>query len=127
MCQEITVTKKNIGNTMAFTSENANEIPDVEGTGSRRRGAVRWSQGYMLSFDVSQQWQLERGHFVRQPKGYNCGPIASTKILEMFGLVTEFEVNNAYGLGTIRNLVTEQWKRFLIRCNDDLIFRIVQQ
>jgi len=85
------------------------------------------SQGYMLSFDVSQQWRLEQGHFVRQLEGYNCGPIACTKILEMFGLVTELEVNNAYGLGTIRNLVIEQWKRFLVRCNDDLIIRIQQR
>ncbi len=81
----------------------------------------------MLSFDLSQQWGLEQGHFVRQLEGYNCGPIACTKILEMFGLVTKFEVNNAYGLGTIRNLVIEQWKRFLVRCNDDLIIRIQQR
>ncbi len=32
LCQDITVTKSNIGNTMAFTSENANKIPDVDGT-----------------------------------------------------------------------------------------------
>jgi hypothetical protein len=81
----------------------------------------------LLSFDVSQQWRLERGHFVRQLEGYNCGPIACTKILEVFGLVTEFEVNNAYGLGTIRTLVTDQWKRFLERCNDDLVVRIQQR
>ncbi len=75
------------------------EIP-----GSCRRGSVRLSQGYMLSFDVSQQWRLEQGHFVRQLEGYICGLIACTKI------------NNVHSLGTIRNLVTEQWKRFLIHC-----------
>jgi hypothetical protein len=32
LCQDITVGKCNIGNTMAFTSENANKIPDVDGT-----------------------------------------------------------------------------------------------
>ena len=64
---------------------------------------------------------------MRQLEGYNCGPIACPKILETFGLVTKFGVNNAYGLGTIRNLVTEQWKRFLIRCTDDLIVHIVQR
>ena len=33
LCQEITVTETNIGNaTMAFTSENATEIPDVDET-----------------------------------------------------------------------------------------------
>jgi hypothetical protein len=98
------------------------EIPD-----SRCREPVRSSQGYMLSFDVSQQWKLERGHFVRQLEGYNCGPIACTKILEIFGLVTKFVIHHVYGLGTIRNLVTDQWKRFLFHCNDDLIVRMQQQ
>ena len=107
---------------------NANDTGEfTEIPGSRHRGAVTLSQAYLLSFDLSQQWRLEQGHFVRQLEGYNCGPIACTKILEMFGLVTKFEVNNAYGLGTIRNLVTEQWKRFLIRCNDDLIICIQQR
>jgi hypothetical protein len=64
---------------------------------------------------------------VRQLEGYNCGPIACTNILEMFGLVTKFEVNNVYSLGNIRNLVTEKWKRFLIRCNDNLIVCIQQR
>jgi hypothetical protein len=64
---------------------------------------------------------------VKQLEGYNCGLIACTKILEVFGLVSEFEVNNAYGLGTIRALVTEQWKRFLVRCNDDLVVRMKQR
>jgi hypothetical protein len=100
------------------------EFMEIPGKG--RRGPVRLTQGYLLSFNVSQQWRLERGHFVRQLEGYNCGPIACTKILEVFGLVTEFEVNNAYGLGTIRNLVTEQWNRFLVRCTNDLVIRIQQ-
>ena len=65
--------------------------------------------------------------FLRQVEGYNCGPNACTKILEIFGLVAEFEIHNAYGLGTTRNLVMEQWKRFLVRCNDDLIVRMQQQ
>ena len=44
--------------------------------GRRHREAVRLSQGYMLTFDLSQQWELEQGHFVMQVEGYNCGPIA---------------------------------------------------
>ncbi len=63
---------------------------------------------------------------MKQLEGFNCGPIVCTKILEIFGLVTKFEVKNAYGLGTINSLVTEQWKRFLQRCNDDLVVRIQQ-
>jgi hypothetical protein len=48
--------------------------------------------------------------FLRQVEGYNCGPIACAKILEILGLVPEIQIHNVYGLGTIRNLVTEQWK-----------------
>ena len=82
---------------------------------------MRLSQGYMLTFDLSQHWELERGHFVMQVEGYNCGPIACAKVLEIFGLVTEFEIQHAYKIGTIRKLVTDQWKHFLIRCKGDLI------
>jgi hypothetical protein len=88
---------------------------------------VTLHQGYVLTFDVSPQWGLEHGQFLKQLEGFNCGPIACTKILEIFGLVTEFEVNIAYSLGTIRSLVTEQWKGFLQRCNSDLIVRIQQR
>jgi hypothetical protein len=62
----------------------------------------------VLTFDISPQWGLEQGQFLKQLEGLNCGPIVCTKILEIFGLVTEFEVNIAYSLGTIRSLVTEQ-------------------
>jgi hypothetical protein len=64
---------------------------------------------------------------LKQLEGFNCGPIACTKILEIFGLVTKFEVNNVYGLGTMRSLVTKQWKRFLQRCNNDLVVSIHQR
>ena len=101
------------------------EFIEIEGSG--RRGHVKLPHAYILSFDLSPQWRLEVGHFVKQLEGYNCGPIACTKILEVFRLVSEFEVNNAYNLGTIRTLVTEQWKRFLVRCNDDLVVRMKQR
>ncbi len=48
-------------------------------------------QGYLLSFD-SQEWELERGEFLKQLDSFNCGPIACTKILEIFNLVTLYEV-----------------------------------
>jgi hypothetical protein len=61
---------------------------------------------------------------VKQLEGFNCGPIACTKILEIFELVTEFEVKQAYNIGSIRTLVTQEWQRFLRRCNTDLIVRV---
>ena len=114
-----------IGVDETCNAKDTGEFTEI--VGWRHREAVRFSQGYMLTFDLSQQWELERGHFVTQVEGYNCGPIACAKILEIFGLVTEFEIQHAYKLGTIRKLVTDQWTRFLIQCNDDLIVRIKQR
>jgi hypothetical protein len=114
-----------IGINKTCNAKDTGELTEIPGRCHQE--AVRLSQGYMLSFDVSQQWKLEQELFLRQVEGYNCGPIACTKILEIFGLVTEFEIHNAYGLGTIRNLVTEQWKCFLVRCNDDLIVFMQQR
>jgi hypothetical protein len=43
VCQEITVTKSNIGNTMAVTSENANEFPDeIPDVDNIRQTIQRW-------------------------------------------------------------------------------------
>ncbi len=57
---------------------------------NRGRHTVKTFNSYMLTFDTSPQWGLERGDFVKQLEGYNCGPIACTKILKIFGLVTEY-------------------------------------
>ena len=112
---------KLIGINETCTSAETEDVTEMIGI---RPGS---SKAYMLTFDVSQQWQLEKGHFVKQLDGYECGPIACTKILEIFGLVTQFEVHIAYGVGNIRSMVTEHWKRFLERCNDDLIIRRKQE
>jgi hypothetical protein len=91
------------------------------------RNTVTLHQGYLLTFDVSPHWGLERGQFLKQLEGFDCEPIACTKILKIFGLVTKFKVNIAYSLGTIRSLVTEQWKGFLQRCNNNLVVWIQQR
>ncbi len=50
-------------------------------------GRSRKPQEYVNGFDViiaRQRWQLERGYFLHQLDGNNCGPIACLKILELF-------------------------------------------
>jgi hypothetical protein len=82
-------------------------------------------EGYQLTLEGGDDgWRFERGHFVKQTDPYNCGPIACTKILEMFCLTTVEEVNLSYAINAIRSLVTEHWKRMIQRSEQDLIVRV---
>jgi hypothetical protein len=54
---------------------------------SKTMGRSRKPQEYVNVFNVIialQRWQLERGSFLHQLDGNNCGPIACLKILELF-------------------------------------------
>jgi hypothetical protein len=47
----------------------------------------RKPQEYVNRYDiiiVMQKWRLERGYFLHQLDGNNCGPIACLKIMELF-------------------------------------------
>jgi hypothetical protein len=69
-------------------------------------------KGYKLTLG-SNVWRFERGHFVKQMDPFNCGPIACTKIMEMFQIISEYKVKKAYAVNGIRTLVTEHWNKFL--------------
>jgi hypothetical protein len=78
-------------------------------------------EGYKLRVGIH-EWRFEREHFVKEVDSFNCGPIAScTKILEMFHLTSTYEVKLAYDTNGIRNLVMEHWRRFVHRCEQDLL------
>ncbi len=50
-------------------------------------GCSRKPQEYVNGYDIiiaMQKWQLERGYFLHQLDGNNCGPVACMKILELF-------------------------------------------
>ena len=80
-------------------------------------------QGYLLTFGLD-EWRFERGEFVKQVDSFNCGPIVCTKILERFKLVTEYKVKIAYHTNALWMLVTNEWKRFVSRFNNNLIERV---
>jgi hypothetical protein len=69
----------------------------------------------------NEQWRLERGTFVAQTDGYNCGPIACLKVLEMYSLVSVDDVKLAYSLNSLRKLVIDKWKRFIDYCDHNLV------
>ena len=80
-------------------------IPDA--AVSETVGRSRKPQEYVNGFDVIialQRWQLERGSFLHQLDGNNCGPIACLKILELFHAIDVEAAREAYEKKTFVNL-----------------------
>ena len=90
----------------------------------RSRHAKMSIEGYKLSLGIQDEWRFERGHFIKQLDSFNCGPIACVKILEMFHLTTEYEVNLAYRTNSIRHMVADEWRKFIQRSQQDLVVRV---
>ena len=70
-------------------------------------------EGYRLTIGIEEFRRFERGHFIKQLDSFNCGPIACLKILEMFHLTTNYEVNLAYRTNSIRDMVVDEWRKFI--------------
>jgi hypothetical protein len=81
-------------------------------------------EGYQLTLGIHDEWRFERGNFIKQTDPYNCGPIACTKILEMFHLASKHEVKLSYAINAICDLVAENWRKFIHRSEQDLIVRV---
>ena len=71
-------------------------------------------EGNKLTLGIQDEWRFERGHFIKQLDSINYGPIACIKILEMFHLTSDYEVRLAYAINGIRNLVADEWRKFII-------------
>jgi hypothetical protein len=80
-------------------------------------------EGYKLMVGTH-KWRFERGHFVKQTDPFNCGPIACTKIMEMFHLISAYEVKLVYAVNSIQKLVTEHWTCFVGQCEQGLLVRV---
>ncbi len=93
-------------------------------TPGRLRHAKMSIEGYKLSLGIQDEWRFERGHFIKQLDSFNCGPIACIKILEMFHLTSDYEVNLAYRTNSIRDMVAAEWKKFIQRSQQDLVVRV---
>jgi hypothetical protein len=69
-------------------------------------------------------WKLERGEFLKQLDGFNCGPIACLKILEQHSLITTNEVKITYAMNAIHSLVTNEFTWMARDCNRDLLVSV---
>jgi hypothetical protein len=62
-------------------------------------GRSRKPQEYVNGFDAIialQRWQLERGSFLHQIDGNNCGPIACLKIMELYHAIEHYLHQHVY-------------------------------
>jgi hypothetical protein len=57
------------------------------------RKPKEWVNGYDIIIAM-QKWQLERGYFLHQSDGNNCGPIACMKIMELFHAINVEEARD---------------------------------
>jgi hypothetical protein len=74
---------------------------------------------YYLTFECSRMWRLQSGEFMKQLDHYNCGPLACSKVIEIFGIVPLPEIKKAYDCDGVRRLVVNTWKLFKEKCNED--------
>jgi hypothetical protein len=86
-------------------------------------GCSRKPQEYVNRYDiiiVMQKWQLERGPFLHQLDGNNCGPITCLKIMELFHAIDVEGGREVYEKKNIRQFVMAEWDRLVERCSNDL-------
>jgi hypothetical protein len=90
---------------------------------SKTVGCSRKAQEYVNGFDVIialQRWQLERGSFLHQLDGNNCGPIACLKIMELFHVIDVEAACEVYEKKNLRQFVMAEWDRLVELCSNDL-------
>ena len=68
--------------------------------------------GFDLVVD-SVKWRLIRGNFIVQSDGFNCGPIACLKVMELFSRLDESEAADCYAKARIRYVVFEEWHKMI--------------
>ena len=86
-------------------------------------GRSRKPQEYVNGYDIiiaMQKWCLERGSFLHQSDGNNCGSIACLKIMELFHAIDVEGAREVYKKKNIRQFVMAEWDRLVERCSNDL-------
>ncbi len=63
------------------------------------------------------KWRLIRGTFIVQSDGFNCGPIACLKVMQLFSHIDTATAVDCYGKARIRKVVFEEWDN-MVRISD---------
>ncbi len=86
----------------------------------RSRKPQEFVNGYDIIIAMMQKWQLERGYFLHQSDGNNCGPVAYMKIMKLFHVIDVEEAHEVYKKKNICRFVMDEWDRLVERCSNDL-------
>ena len=73
--------------------------------------------GYDLIIN-SVKWRLIRGTFIVQTDGFNCGPIACLKVMELYSRLDQSSAADSYAKARIRYVVCEEWES-MVKIADD--------
>ena len=68
-----------------------------------------------------EEWRLERGYFIHQMDGFNCGPITCLKLMEFLGIVTIPYPQDFYKNFNVCKIVMAQWEKLLEYCDSNLL------
>jgi hypothetical protein len=71
------------------------------------------------------KWRVIRGEFVTQTDGYNCGPIACLKLMELFQRIDLESSQKCYEKGRIRAIVLDEWKLLVDTCDKARILQVL--
>jgi hypothetical protein len=108
----ILVLKKCMLLDVSYASLSTICIPDaaVPPAASRSRRPKDTINGYSITFHLCppsdkkyDPWQLERGYFIHQKDGFNCGPIACLKFMELYGIISVPDPQAFYVKNSLQN------------------------
>jgi hypothetical protein len=126
----IIVTKKCMLLDLSFDSSSTVCVPDaaVPPVFSRSMKPRYIINGYSITFPQSspsdkklEEWRLERGYFIHQVDGFNRGPIACLKVMELFGIVTIPYLQDFYENYNVCKIVMGQWEELLEYWDSNLV------
>lgn len=99
---------------------------DYVGVLGHSRQATKQVSSYSLDIN-SCKWRLDRGHFIQQTDGFNCGPIACLKIMELYHQISIDDVQLAYSTNSSRRMVIDKWIDMVTTCNDVLRVSVAEK
>ncbi len=123
----VTVFKKCMLLDLSFDASSAVFVPYATGPppSSRSRKPKPIINVYSIRFPIplasdNGNWRLERGQFIHQKDGFNCGPISCLKVMDLFGQISLPDPQVFYECTNICYIVMSKWEDLLKYCNTNL-------
>jgi hypothetical protein len=121
----VTVFKKWMLLDLSFDASSAVIVPDAPGPpfSSRSRRPKPIVNGYSITFPKqfafdNGNWRLERGQLIHQTDGFNCGPIACLKMIDLFDKISFPYPQAFYETTNIRKIVMNEWNNLAEYCHN---------